>query len=247
MPYRRLPNTDAARLRAMKTALKKGKEIPPSQIAYPAKIIIRLENFLQLFEQNLQLQKQALDSQNIQWYDYTDLTRKAKIYLSHFVRVMNMAIYRGDLPRETREYYGLAINESTIPPMNNENALIKWGRRIIDGEEQRLHNGGSPVTNPTIAVVKVRFESFLEASNIRNVLIKKTHRYIEKTAELRREADELILHIWNEVEAALSHLPENIRKKECEEYGLIYFYRKSEQSKAEKEEILDTVLNHKLS
>ena len=29
MPYRRLPNTDAARLKALKIALEKGEEVPP--------------------------------------------------------------------------------------------------------------------------------------------------------------------------------------------------------------------------
>ncbi len=160
--------------------------------------------------------------------DYNELVRKARIYLTHFIRVMNMAIFRGDLPAETRAYYGLATNESTVPTLKNENELISWGRRIIEGEEYRIRKGGSPITNPTIAVVKVRFESFLEANNNHRILAKKTQDYTERTGEFRREADEIILQIWNEVEAAHSSLPEDIRKKECEDYGLVYFYRKNE-------------------
>jgi len=40
MPYRRLPNTDAARVRALKTALDKGKEVPPHKLAYSAKTVL---------------------------------------------------------------------------------------------------------------------------------------------------------------------------------------------------------------
>ena len=40
---------------------------------------------------------------------------------------------------------------------------MSWGKRIIEGEEFRIRKGASPITNPTIAVVKVRFENFLEA------------------------------------------------------------------------------------
>jgi len=246
MPYRRLPNTDSARIRALKTALLKGKEIPPSQLAYPAKTIVRLENFLPLFEQNIQLRRQCLTQQNMQCHEYNDLLRKAKIYLAHFLRVMNMAILRGDLPVETRAYYGLAINETTLPSMNNEKQLIAWGRRIIEGEELRLREGGSPITNPTIALVKVRFESFLEANIYHKDLIKKSHEYIQRTAELRKVANELILQIWNEVEATLRGLPENIRKKECEYYGVVYFYRKNELGKTITEETLRTILNKQL-
>jgi hypothetical protein len=49
---------------------------------------------------------------------------------------------------------------------------------------------------------------------------------------MRKEADEIILQIWNEVEATHCSLPEDVRKKECKEYGLIYFYRKNELLKS---------------
>jgi hypothetical protein len=228
MPYRRLPNTDAARLRAMKTALEKGKDLPPHKLAYPVKSVVRLQRFLPLFEHSIQLQHQAITSQSKRSKDYNDAFRKARIYMTHFLRVMNMAIYRGDLPAETRAFYGLPTNESTVPSLNTENELISWGRRIIEGEEFRIRKGGSPITNPTIAVVKVRFEKFLEANHFHKTLIKKTLDYNERTGDMRKEADEIILHIWNEVEAAHSSLPEDIRRKESEDYGLVYFYRKNE-------------------
>ena len=46
MPYRRLPNTDTARIRAMKTALEKGKELPPHKLAFSSKTIVNLQKFL---------------------------------------------------------------------------------------------------------------------------------------------------------------------------------------------------------
>jgi hypothetical protein len=154
--------------------------------------------------------------------------KKAKVYLTHFVRVMNLAIFRGDLPADTRAYYGLATNESTVPSLSTENELISWGRRIIEGEELRIRKGASPITNPTIAVVKVRFEKFIEAYNNHKSLAKKTLDYSERATDKRKEADEIILQIWNEVEASHFSLPEYIRKEECEKYGMIYFYRKNE-------------------
>ncbi len=242
MPYRRLPNTDAARIRAMKTALEKGKELPPNKIAYSAKTIVRLQKFLPLFEHNIQLQKQSIAQQNKKSRDYSEAARKARIYLTHFIRVMNMAIYRGDRPVETRAYYGLPTNESTVPALNTENELISWGRRIIEGEEFRIRKGGSPITNPTIAVVKVRFENFLEAYEYHKTLAKKTLDYSERTGDMRREADSIILDIWNEVEAAYGSFSEDVRKKECEDYGLIYFYRKNEIEKTDAARTGSTIL-----
>jgi hypothetical protein len=144
---------------------------------------------------------------------------------------MNMAIYRAEIPAETRAFYGLATNDSTVPSLNTENELLSWGRRIIDGEEFRIKKGGSPITNPTIAVVKVRFEHFIDALNYNTTLSKRTLDYAKKNSELRLESDQIILSIWNEVEAYFVHLEESERRSKCEEYGLIYFFRKNELNK----------------
>jgi hypothetical protein len=228
MPYRRLPNTDTARIKAMRIALEKGKELPPHKLAFSSKTVVRLQKFLPQFEHNIQLYRQSMVSQNKKSKDYNEILRKAKIYLTHFIRVMNMAIFRCDLPAGIRAYYGLAIDESTVPSLNTENELMSWGRRIIEGEEFRIRKGGSPITNPTIAVVKVRFENFIEAWNYHNTLVKKTFDYIEKNNNLRKEADDIILQLWNEIETTHSKLTEERKKILNEDYGLVYFYRKSE-------------------
>ena len=222
----------------MKTALEKGKELPPNKLAFSSKTIVRLQKFLPQFEHNFKLYRQALASQNKKSKDYNETIKESPVYVTHFIRVMNMAIFRGDLPAETRAFYGLATDESTVPSLNTENQLMSWGRRIIEGEEFRIKKGGSPITNPTIAVVKVRFENFIEAWNYHNTLAKKTLDYTEKNYNLRKEADEIILQLWNEVENTHNALPEETRKTLNEEYGLVYFYRKGELQKATAAETL---------
>jgi hypothetical protein len=231
MPYRRLPNTDASRIKAMRIALGKGKEMPPHKIALSQKTVIKLEKFLPRFEHGISHYRDSLSSQNKKNREYYEIVKKAKLYLTHFIRVMNMAIFRGELPSETRAFYGLATDDSTVPFMNTENDLLNWGKRIIEGEEFRIKKGGSPITNPTIAVVKVRFGTFLDALHSHNTLSKKTLEYSEQITGLRKEADEIILQIWNEVEKKYHSNPEDSRKELCEEYGLVYFYRKSEIQK----------------
>jgi hypothetical protein len=233
MPYRRLPNTDAARLRAMRIALEKGRALPPNKMAYSSKTILRLQKFLPAFEIAIQTHRQIILSQSKKSKDYSEIVRKSRMYLTHFLRVMNMAISRGDLPVETRAFYGLPTNDSSLPSLNTDNELTSWGKRIIEGEELRIRKGGSPITNPTIAVVKVRYAHFLEAMNFYRVLVKRCLDDSEKTNEIRKEVDDIILMLWNEVEATFRDLPEDKRKTECENYGLVYFYRKTELNKAE--------------
>ena len=231
MPYRRLPNTDASRLKAMRKALEKGKELPPHKLAYSSKTIIKLEKFLPQYSQSLMLYRDAMSSQNRKNREYYETVKKAKIYLTHFIRVMNMAISRGELPAETRAFYGLATDDASAPLLNTESELMTWGSRIIEGEEFRIKKGGSPITNPTIAVVKVRFGNFLDSLNHHKTLMHKGLEQSEKITALRREADDIILHLWNEVENTYVTSPEDQRKELCEDYGLVYFYRKNEIEK----------------
>jgi len=243
MPYRRLPNTDTARIRAMKIALQKGQDLPPHKLAFSSKTIVRLQKILPQFENNIQYYRHSVNVQTTKSKDYNEILRKARIYLTHFIRVMNMAVYRGDLPAVTRTYYGMATHESTVPSLNSENELVSWGKRIIEGEEFRIRKGGNPITNPTIAVVKVRYENFLQALYYHNNQAKKNFDLMEKNSALRREADEIILQIWYEVENRHNELPEETRRIKNEEYGLIYFYRKNELRKSDAPEAKDPVLS----
>ncbi len=239
MPYRRLPNTDTARIKALRTALEKGKELPPHILSFSSRTVVKLQKFLPQFEHNIQIYRHALASQNKKSKGYVETQKKARIYLTHFIRVMNMAVFRGDMPAETRAFFGLATDETTVPSLSTENELMSWGRRIIEGEEFRIRKGGSPITNPTIAVVKVRFENFLEAWTNNNNLTKRTEGFAEKITKHRKEADEIILQLWNEVENKHSSLPENVRKAENEKYGLVYFYRKNELKKITIQEFIN--------
>ena len=233
MPYRRLPNTDAARIRAMKTAFQRGQELPPHKLAFSAKLLIELNRLLPLFENTIKLYRNSLSIENSKSKNYPETVRKARMYLTHFVKVMNMAVIRGDLPAEIRTFYGMNINNNTVPSLITENELLDWGKKIIEGEELRIRNGGSPITNPTIAVVKVWYESFLEALHYNNTQAKRISDYMEKNNSLRKEVNKLILEIWNEVEITHAEHPEDVRKTLNEEYGLVYFYRKRELVKTE--------------
>ena len=228
MPYRRLPNTDAARIRAMKSAFQQGQELPPPRLSFSSKLLVELRRLLPIFENNIRHYKYSVSIQNSKSKDYSEIVRKARIYLTHFIRVMNMSVMRGDLPATTRKFYGIDINEPTVPSLVTENELVNWGKKIIEGEELRIRQGGSPITNPTIAVVKVWYENFIQALHFNSTQAKRIFDFVEKNNSLRGEVDELILELWNEVEKKHAAYPEDMRKKMNEEYGLIYFYRKNE-------------------
>ncbi len=228
MPYRRLPNTDSARIRALKAAYKKGKELPPFNLAFTQSTYAKVELFINSFENAMAHYKSAYSIQVEKSKNYNALLKKAKLYLSHFIQVLNMAIDRGELPDKIRTIYGMDIDERKLPGLNSEKEVIEWGKKIIDGETQRIKQGQPPITNPTIAVVKVRYENFIEAYNHQKILQQNTQRYLNDLNALRQKADEIIVNIWNEVEESLKDMPDDLKREKASEYGVVYFYRKNE-------------------
>lgn len=228
MPYRRLPNTDAARLRALKISCEKGKELPPFKLAFSQSNLQKVMSFLPTFEKAMVESKQAYLIQVEKSKDYNQVLKRAKMYISHFIQVINMAITRGDLPSSERKYYGLPDNSNKLPSLNTESDLIKWGEKLIHGETLRAMEGRAHITNPTMAVVKVRYEKFLEAYKFQKTLQKNSQRAQERLDELRVQANEIIVDVWNEVEEKFKKEDENTSREFCSGYGIVYVFRKNE-------------------
>ncbi len=228
MPYRRLPNTDVARLRALKIAYLKGKELPPFKLPFSQNSFTRAQAFMPLFEHALLLHKNAFAIQVNKSREYANSLKKAKLYISHFIQVLNMSILRGELPVNVKKFYGMDEDDSRVPTLNTEQEVIKWGEILIKGEADRICKGMAPITNPTIAIVRVRYENFLEAYNYQKTLQKTNNRTLGDLSKLRKDADELITKIWNEVESSFSGFPDDVKRDKSKEYGLIYVYRKNE-------------------
>lgn len=231
MPYRRLPNTDAARHKALTMAQEKGRELPPFKLAYSQSTLQQIQSFLPTFEKAMYETKQAYNNQVKKNKHYLKVQKKAKMYISHFIQVVNMAIQRGDLPENERNYFGIREDSHKLPILNSEADLIKWGEKLIHGENLRKAKALSPITNPTIAVVRVRYEQFLDAYKFQKTLQKNYHRTQEHLASMRKKADSIILNIWNEVENTYAKLPDDEKRVQAQQYGLSYVFRKTELKK----------------
>lgn len=231
MPYRRLPNTDLARFRALRIAYEKGKEMPPSKLSFSQETLQRLNSSLPGFEKLLLECRQAFNKQVNSSKEYKKKLRKVKLYMSHFIQVVNMAVSRGDLRSSDREYFGFSHDQKKVPEFHTEKSVIKWGEKLIEGESKRMMKGLTPVTNPTIALVKVKYEAFMETYRFQKMLQKNLHRCQTRLSEIRKTADDIILAIWNEVEENYRDLPEEEKRSNARIYGLVYFYRKNELKK----------------
>jgi hypothetical protein len=242
MPYRRLPNTDVARLRAIEAGLDLGKRTALKNLAFSQQTLEKLQTFYPHFLGAIRQLNLSKQNQFDRSKEYGEIFRKAKLYLSHFLQVVNFAILRGEMKPEIVEFYGLHANSKATPPLNLETHVMTWGERIIDGEQKRIKTGGSPIYSPSIALVKVHYEEFVDAYRHQKMLQNITNRASVKVAELREQADQLIQDMWNEVEDSLAHLSDDEKREKASEYGIVYVYRTSEQKKIEIENLQQSIV-----
>ena len=228
MPYRRLPNTDSSRLKSLKSAHEKGRDVPPFKLAFSPTSYRKIQSVLPLFEAAIFEHKNSLNIQADKNKEYQKRLKKVRLYISHFIQVVNMAISRGDLVAETRTFFGLEEGEKKAPSLNSEEEVISWGQRLIDGEQERRNSNRSPITNPTIAVLKVHFDKFMEYHNYQKSLKKRSQHAQEQLNDKRSHIDGIIQQVWNEVENTFNDLPEEMRREKASEYGLVYVFRKNE-------------------
>ena len=242
MPYRRLPNTDVARLRAIEAGLELGKRTALKKLAFSQQTLENLQTFYPHFLGAIRQLNVSKQNQFDRSKDYGEIFRKSKLYLSHFLQVVNFAILRGEMKPEVIEFYGLKANSKATPPLNLEANVMTWGERIIEGEQKRIMKGGSPIYSPSIALVKVHYEEFVDAYRHQKMLQNITNRASMKVAELREQADQLIQEMWNEVENSLVHLSDDEKREKASEYGIVYVYRASEQKKIEVENLQQSIV-----
>lgn len=233
MPYRRLPNTDNARIRALKTAIEKDNSL------FGAGVISldmrKVEGMLRNFENAQTRYRQSLGEQVEANKKFQRLVKNARLYISHFIQVFNLSVIRGEIKKDLKQLYSIEPENFTVPDLTSNDSMLYWGENIIKGEQARLAQGGAPIYNPTIARVNVAFSLFKDAYFAQKTYQNSTTRQLEMLSEQRTEIDETLTVLWNQIEAAFSGLSSDKRIERCKEYGVVYYLRKGEKEKNDSE------------
>lgn len=229
MPYRRLPNTDQARLAALQTAVQRASEADFTEQVLKYKTLSEAQRFLMQFENMVMQYHDNFQSRVAANKKYRHVVQNARMYISHFIQVLNMSVIRGEIKREQKELYGLDPNNHIVPDLSSEEDLLVWGENIINGEQKRTQMGGFPIYNPAINKVKVHYDIFKEHQINHTMHKKTTTRVAGDMEEMRKQADALIVEIWNQVDEYYKDLLPYDRLCHCKNYGLIYYYRPTEK------------------
>lgn len=229
MPYRRLPNTDAARIKALKAAIDKSNNMDYNDVVVSMNTLYKAKNIVSKFEKMYKANQQTFEIQIKANKFFQEQIKNARLYISHFVQVLYLAVIRNEIKPDYLILYGLENSEMLLPDISTNELLLEWGKKIILGEEKRIAGGGVPIYNPTIAKVKAMYSIFKDGYTTQQIHQKATNRTQAEVVSYRAEVDEIILALWNQVEAANVDLPPKQKIDENKEYGVVYYYRKGEK------------------
>ena len=229
MPYRRLPNTDLARLHALHNAIQRAQTADYTEQVLPYKVQSEAQRFLVQFENAVVQSKDNYNSKVNANKQYRHIVQNARMYISHFIQVLNLAVIRGEIKKDLKALYGLDINNHIVPDLSTEECILEWGKTLIEGEQQRVSMGGFAIYNPTINKVKVHYDIFCEHQGNHTLVQQNTTRVRTNLDALRSEADAIILNIWNLVETYFRDLLPYEKLQKCKSYGMIYYPRKGEK------------------
>ena len=229
MPYRRLPNTDLARLHALQNAIQRAQTADFTEQVLPYKLQSETQRFLVQFENVVMQSKDNYKTGVNVNKQYRHIVQNARMYISHFIQVLNLAVIRGEIKKEQKLLYGLDPHQHVVPDLSTEEYLLEWGKKIIEGEQKRTAAGGFAIYNPSISKVKVHYDIFCEHQQGHQFRIQTTQRVQTDLGTLRRQADALIVQIWDTVEHFFRHELPFAKMQKCKEYGVIYYYRKGEK------------------
>ena len=219
----------------MKAVVAKGDTYNVYDLAVSLKVLTDARNFLVKFEAVHSYYVECFERQSKAGRKHQANVKTARLYISHFIQVLNLAVIRSEVRTVHKEFYGLDMRNNNVPDLSTEAALAEWGRKIVEGESRRISQGGIPIYNPTIAKVRVHYDIFMESYERQRNLQALTARSLEALASMRSEADALILDIWNQVERKYAEVMPNEKRLElCRAYGLIYYYRTGEKEEIAK-------------
>jgi hypothetical protein len=231
MPYRRLPNTDNARIKALKTAIERHNSIFGRGII--SLEIHKLGLMLRNFEGAHIRYKNSLDTQASANRQFQKLIKNTRLYVSHFIQVLNFCVIRGEIKKEAKQLYGIEPDDFTVPDLTSNDSLLYWGENVINGEQTRIRQGGAPIYNPAIARVNVAFSLFKDAYFAQKTHQSTTARELESLSMQRQDIDSTLATLWNQIEAAFANYSPEERLERSKEYGVVYYLRRGEREKTD--------------
>lgn len=246
MPFRQLPSTILGRNKVLERASQKVESTAPEMWAIStetqtklATLYVKLRKELAERQEQFARQAEASAAENAQ-------QQILHCFVSHFIRVFNLAVERGQYKASDRLYYGLNASQSELPKLSTEQDLVTWALNIIAGEEKRLALNGEgeeravetsaiPMSNPSIAEVQTELDKYIALSKAQSEEKQAFDTENKDVLDMLPEIDDLIRDIYDEVEFYYRKETAANKRKLARQWGVLYVSRSGEDPEEEAE------------
>lgn len=234
MPYRRLPNTDISRTKALGNILRANRELEIFDFHKIKEIKDTKLNF-DIFLSEHKILKAKIREENAKYKKSFDIAKK---YIYHYIIVLNLAIERKEIESTYRKYYQLEDYSKKLPDLKNFDDLKLWHKKLLEGEKIRTSKESKSITNPSIGQIDTNFEICLEKFLFKSQLKEKLEKQQKQLNLLRSEIDNTIKELWDKIELKFNKYPPIIKREKTKKFGIRYFYR-SNEDKIELKDLLN--------
>ncbi len=215
----------------MNSAIKLAEKNKIEKLAYSENTFQELKQVKITFETTLLQYETDLRKLSDKNKEYRLLMEKAAMYISHFVQVLYMGVERKEIKAEMLGLYDLDSFAGKVPSLTNEEEVLKWGTKIIEGEQKRIQKGGSPIYSPSIALVKIKVEEFKDMAVFMQNMRRISARSFDKMKDIRISTNDFISKLWTEIEEHVNSTTPKHKRQQAQEYGIVYVFRRKEKKK----------------
>ncbi|MCF8464575.1 MAG: carboxypeptidase-like regulatory domain-containing protein [Flavobacteriales bacterium] len=233
MPYRRLPQTNASRDRALSTCKEKMDATAVANRPFSPALAVELTDGQVDFLKRIDLVNAAKSNQTIQSAVVAPLHKVARFWVNHGYQALINACIRGQFPNGTKSKFGLTLDAMGGPNMDSDSKLSQAATTYIHAETTRRLDGDTPISFPDLADIELHFEAFRVANQDLSTLKLLYDDAQEALAAADSGADLLILRLWNAIEATYDTGNKPSMRRKCREWGLVYVPSKGETPSAE--------------
>lgn len=149
-------------------------------------------------------------------------------FVADFISELNKLIRRGGHPvnngfeAKDRKFYNLPVGLAKLPELNSEAKVNYWAEQIIKGEQQRVDNGGTPISTPTWQIVKFWYDKLeLQTAQLGTLRIVAKNAQKAVTAELKTGV-EVYINGRDELEYYYRKETDEARRDIMEIWGILF-------------------------
>lgn len=216
------PDSNPTRTSALNAIKTRRDALPPTELPFTSAAIAWLDTFYPNFNLAVTELNRTKAEQTAQTVVVAQLRVAARMWVSHGYHGVINATFRGEYLRTALSYYGLDNNAKGAPEMGTDQSILDASNAYVNGETARIAAGGNAMPFPAQGDIMTRVTAFQNSNIVQGTLKGAYDLSQENMALLNVETDQLLLRLWNEIEAVYDKGDKPSMRRKAREWGVVY-------------------------